>query len=123
MFCNNPPVSKALRTALSVLLMLFSIASFSASSDIQTITIHVVDSKVVGENTIRLVEGDQAQLQWITDKTLQIHLHGYDIEKSIQAQSKTIMQLKAYATGRFPVSVHSHAGAEQTLLYLEVHPR
>jgi FtsP/CotA-like multicopper oxidase with cupredoxin domain len=74
---------------------------------------------------IRVRQGDDVTLRWTADGPLTIHLHGYDIEKTVPvAGEPTIMRFTARATGRFPIEVHraSH-GQEKTLGYLEVHPR
>ncbi len=79
---------------------------------------------------IRVKQGDVVRLQWSTDQPVTLHLHGYDIE--IQAEPGAVRDLAftAYATGRFPVYVHStraragsHAHEESPLVYIEVYPR
>ncbi|MBT4518957.1 MAG: hypothetical protein HOC23_03035 [Halieaceae bacterium] len=58
---------------------------------------------------------------------MEIHFHGYDIEKQIEPGSDTVMTFELIATGRFPVTVHAHSHSgnhgEQTLLYVEVYPQ
>ena len=95
------------------------------------VSIKIIDGNVVGKKTVRLTQGERVALHWITDKTLRIHLHGYDIEKVIKAGDDTVMYIEAYATGRFPITMHgdtqshkhNHHGSEKTLIYLEVHPQ
>jgi hypothetical protein len=61
-----------------------------------------------------------------------LHLHGYDIEKSVAPGAATELTFTAHATGRFPIYVHAQAapgeraesGAEEmVLLDVEVYPR
>ena len=76
-------------------------------------------------NVIRVRMGDVVRLRWTTDATMTIHLHGYDIESEVSPDAATVMSFEAYATGRFPVNLHSghDHGDGSTLLYLEVLPR
>jgi hypothetical protein len=73
---------------------------------------------------VRVRQGDEVTLRWTTDKALTVHLHGYDIEKSLSPRAPVLMRFTARATGRFPVEIHAHGrGGERVLAYVEVHPR
>jgi len=74
---------------------------------------------------IRVRQGDDVTLRWTSDRSLTIHLHGYDIEQKLPVGGEpTIMRFTARATGRFPIEVHgTDHGHEKILAYLEVHPR
>jgi hypothetical protein len=55
---------------------------------------------------------------------VQVHLHGYDIEKDVVPNVVTSFRLTATATGRFPIEIHSKEPLKQRpLAYLEVRPR
>lgn len=81
------------------------------------------------QRVIRVHQGDQVTLRWTTDKPFTIHLHGYDIEKTLSPKAPTTMHFSAKATGRFAIEIHhksehgSDQGEEATIGYLEVHPR
>lgn len=69
-------------------------------------------------------QGDEVTLRWTTDAPLTIHLHGYDIEKTLSPDRPASMQFSVRAAGRFPIEIHPQGrGRERTLGYLEVHPR
>jgi hypothetical protein len=69
-------------------------------------------------------QGDEVTLRWTTDAPLTIHLHGYDIEKTLFPDRPAAMHFSARAAGRFPIEIHPQGrGRERTLGYLEVHPR
>ena len=93
--------------------------------------IAIKDRKVVGSNVVRVLEGQSVELHWTTDETVDLHLHGYDIETKAKPGAPATMTFKAHATGRYPVTAHgfgdshSHGGShsEQTLFYVEVHPK
>ena len=93
----------------------------------QMITIH--HRKVQGKKVLRVKQGDQVELKWQTDEKVDLHLHGYDIEKTATPGKPVIMKFTAKATGRFPVTSHGFGGAKGhshgsgALFYLEVHPK
>ena len=73
---------------------------------------------------VRVRQGDEVTLRCTTDKTLTIHLHGYDIEKQVAPGPPVFLRFTANATGRYPIEAHvSRPGGDRTLGYLEVHPR
>lgn len=82
-----------------------------------------------GERVIRVKQGDTVTLRWTTDEAVTIHLHGYDIERVVKPGTVSEFTVKAYATGRFPITAHGFGErphgkghAETPLVYLEVLP-
>lgn len=76
------------------------------------------------QDSIRVTEGDQVTLKWSSDLPVQLHLHGYDIKQSAGPEKPGAMTFEAYATGRFPISIHGGDGHDhKPVLYLEVYPR
>lgn len=109
----------------------------SQEAKTRVFSLNVINGKVEGENAVRVTQGERVNLRWTTDSPLDIHLHGYDIEMSLEPGVDVTMRLEAHATGRFPITVHgkpseegasdgaashSHDGGERTLIYLEVYP-
>jgi hypothetical protein len=91
-----------------------------------------IEKRQLKDNLKKIVvsQGQQVRIVWQSDETVDIHLHGYDIDLSIEAQLPAEMTFRARATGRFPITSHGfgeqkgqggrlHHGA---LLYLEVYP-
>ncbi len=78
---------------------------------------------------IRVKQGDAVRLRWTTDRPIMLHLHGYDIEKTVEPGATTEMAFTAHATGRFPVEEHKpnakggHSHGEAPLVRIEVRPR
>ena len=71
--------------------------------------------------TVQVRRGDAVELIWSTDRRSVLHLHGYDIEITVDAGKPQTMAFRARATGRFPIEIHG--GRHTVLVYLEVHPR
>src|SRR5690348_13848276 len=55
---------------------------------------------------IRVKQDDVVKLQWTADKRSVVHLHGYDIEKTVLPGAVTDLTFTARATGRFQVHLH-----------------
>jgi hypothetical protein len=78
---------------------------------------------------IRVKQGDAVKLRWTTDRTIILHLHGYDIEKKVEPGAVAEMAFEARATGRFSVEEHKpnakggHSHGEAPLVRIEVRPR
>jgi hypothetical protein len=77
---------------------------------------------------IRLRQGDTVKLRWETDRTITLHLHGYDIEQRVEPGKVAEMTFTAPATGRFPVEIHeAREGGSHTheapVVQIEVYPR
>ena len=76
------------------------------------------------QRVVRVQQGDDVTLRWTTDRSLTVHLHGYDLERKLSPGAPVLMRFTVRAAGRFPIEIHgpSH-GDERTVGYLEVHPR
>jgi len=71
--------------------------------------------------TLQVRRGDAVELIWSADRPSVLHLHGYDIEITVDPRKTETMAFRARATGRFPIEIHG--GRHTVLIYLEVHPR
>ena len=76
---------------------------------------------------IRVKQGDHVTLRWTADAAMEIHLHGYDIEKELKpGANPEVMDFTADIAGRFPVEIHQPEGGgggeEPVILHLEVYP-
>ena len=77
---------------------------------------------------VRVKQGDAVRLRWTSDRPIILHLHGYDIEVTVEPVNVAEMSFLARATGRFPVEEHKphaqggHAHGE-ALVRIEVRPR
>jgi len=60
----------------------------------------------VTDDAIRVRQGQQVRLSWLTDEATSIHLHGYDIQASLTPGSPVVWDFEASAAGRFPIEAH-----------------
>ena len=102
------------------------------NKEMSGITLQIAGGKIKGnKKVVRVKQGDEVKLKLMADKTTEVHLHGYDIEKTVSPGRVTVMAFQARVAGRFPVTEHgSHSHGkkksgghgEKVLFYLEVHP-
>jgi FtsP/CotA-like multicopper oxidase with cupredoxin domain len=87
-------------------------------------TLPLVNGVVAGaSDTIRVKQGDDVELRWSSDKPMELHLHGYDIEAKVGPGKAAVMSFKAKIAGRFPIEPHGQdRGHHRAVTYLEVLP-
>jgi hypothetical protein len=104
---------------------LIVLAVVAASAESRVIELPIRGGALPSElRVIRVQQGDAVTLQWTTDRTLTLHLHGYDVEQRVTPGTTATMRFTAKATGRFSIEIHGSEGRRaSTLAYLEVHPR
>ena len=102
------------------------VAAAGAAGGVQpkVLSFSVVNGAVAGvADTVNVQQGDNLELRWSSDKPMELHLHGYDIEVKVSPQAPAVMSFKANIPGRFPVEPHGQgSGHHRPVLYLEVHP-
>jgi hypothetical protein len=122
--------SRSRRHALGLVLCAIGYASSTARSAAQgdasparRFEFRVEDGRLAkGDKTIRVRQGDNVTLSWTADRTTVLHLHGYDLERTIEPLASTEMSFVARLTGRFPVETHASRG-HRVLVYVEVYPQ
>jgi hypothetical protein len=93
------------------------------------IEVSLQDGKTAKPRTVRAKRGDEVTLRIVSDRTIALHLHGYDIERTAEPDKPAIFSFTAKITGRFAMEEHpsenaktSHAHAP-AILYVEVLPK
>jgi hypothetical protein len=75
---------------------------------------------VSGPAVLQVHEGEQVTLHIRSDRSDELHLHGYDLHAQIKPGETVSLQLTANHTGRFGLELHK---AHTELGALEVYPR
>jgi hypothetical protein len=70
--------------------------------------------------SVQVQRDEVVEFSWSSDRRTDVHLHGYNIEVTVNPGQTQVMPFRARATRRFPIEAH---GVRHVLLYLEVHPR
>ena len=111
------------------MVLLFLAAAQGAEPE-QVFSLSIENRKLAGATqVIRVKQGDTVKINWTTDEPTEVHLHGYEMKKTLTPGETAPMVLKARATGRFSIVSHGFGKSrgkhseEIPLLYLEVHPR
>lgn len=98
----------------------------TADPDVR-IEVRIEARKVVGDQLIRVTQGQIVHMVWTTDEETQIHIHGYEIHIAASPDAAAEVTFEARATGRFPVTSHGfgdeNGKMHQLLLYFEVYPK
>ena len=106
-----------------------SLAIHDAAAEELTFALRIEKGRVPANmQLVRVKQGDVVRLRWSADRRVIVHLHGYDIEKTIEPGAVTEMTFTARATGRFPIAPHipqaaGGHGHGDTLVTIEVYPR
>lgn len=116
---------------LVVVLSIISGQILLAADDALQYELQIEQRKLMGQpQKLKAREGQWLNVRWLSDESLDIHLHGYDIELAVVANKPTMMKFKADATGRFAITSHGNGEVDEfksrrqrrPLIYLEVYP-
>lgn len=112
-----------MRALLAALAMALPLTNAAVAAE-RVFDLTIVHGKLTGgQDTIRVQQNDNVVLRWHCDRSIVLHLHGYEIETRVVPGTVAEMRFEARATGRFPVHVHAaQARSESVLVYLEVYP-
>ena len=92
-----------------------------------TIEVEIRERKVLGDQVIRLTQGQIVKMIWKSDEETQVHIHGYEIHIPTSPEAPAEIMFEAHATGRYPVTSHGFGGEygkmHEMLLYIEVYPK
>ena len=79
-----------------------------------------IREEVMEPSDITVAEGDRVVLRISTDSPLEVHVHGYDIERELEPDEPARLSFEADLTGRFEIEAHE---TEEELGTLVVEPR
>jgi hypothetical protein len=97
-------------------------AAQSSSEEPRRFELRIENGRLAGAaKPVQVRRGEAVELIWSADRHSVVHLHGYDIEVTVDVGKPQTMAFRARATGRFPIELHG--GRHQVLVYLEVHPQ
>ena len=122
--------SLALAGRLLPFYLVLALGAVDASAAELSFALRVENGRVPeGMRLVRVKQGDVVTLRWSVDRSMTLHLHGYDIEMRVEPGATGEMIFKASATGRFPVHAHTEgtsggnrAHEDAPIVYVEVYP-
>ena len=98
-----------------------STASESTNAQSQEKTFDLaIQNGTMTPSEISVSEGDPVTFRITSDRPLEFHLHGYDLEKEVEANQPAELSFDATMTGRFAIEDHNTEAELGTLL---VQPR
>ena len=93
----------------------------TAEAKPQPATVDVRDGKPAGGvKTLQFSSGESARIDLTSNRPGEIHLHGYDLEKTLQPGKTTVVRFKADIEGIFELEDHDSG---QELARVQVSPR
>jgi hypothetical protein len=107
---------------IAICLLLPSEQAMAESTKPNSVDLEIIKRKVTASNnTVRFSQGDQVEIRWKTDETVNLHLHGYNIKATAEPGQSVSMNFLAHAAGRFPITAHNFG--HRAIIYLEIYPR
>ena len=79
----------------------------------------ILGQRILGPDRIVAEQGQQVQIEVLSDRDDELHLHGYDLHFALPAGKAVTLSLRAEHSGRFELELHKQ---HLTLAALEVHP-
>jgi len=121
----NSAITKKNRARLRLvsLLVMATLAGASSIAFSQSLSVDISGGRVKGGETLRVRQGDQVQVRFLSDKPIVLHLHGYDLNVKVVPPEPAFLNFKAEVAGRFPIHEHrTGAGNHRAVLFIEVYP-
>src|SRR5262249_10620086 len=96
-------------------------AAQNPSAQVRRFELRVENARLASPlKALHVERGDSVEIVWSADRRTVLHLHGYDIEVTVDPEETKVMAFQARAAGRFPIEIH---GTRHTVvIYLEVQP-
>ena len=79
-----------------------------------------VENGAMTPDEVEVVEGNRVKLRVTSDEPIEIHLHGYDLEREVAPGEPATLSFEADLTGRFEMEDHE---SEEVLGVLIIQPR
>jgi plastocyanin len=103
-------------------LALAGLATQTSGAEVYRFELRIENGRLSNNlRTIRVQQGDFVEIGWSSDRHVVLHLHGYDMEVTVDSGKNQRLTFRAHASGRFPIEIHGER--HKVLLYLEVYPR
>ena len=120
-----PMMQQRIATYVAAALMTLCLIAAQAVAQSRSIDLVISNGELPRDQRLVAVsQGDELTLRITSDKPVEVHLHGYDLEEKASPRVTASLHFTARAAGRFPIEVHGdRRGDEKVIGYLEVRPR
>lgn len=79
-----------------------------------------IEGGEMSPNEVSVNEDDNVTLRISSDKPMELHIHGYDVEQEVEPDKASELRFEADLTGRFEIEDHD---SEKELGALQVRPQ
>lgn len=106
-------------------LMAFGLTGAHAVAQARSIDLAISNGELPqAQRLVAVTQGDELTLRLTSDKPVEVHVHGYELEEKLSPGITASLRFTAQAAGRFPIELHgARPGDEKVIGYLEVRPR
>ena len=118
-------VQHRIATYVTAPLMLLCLIATQTAAQPRSVDLAISNGELPQDQRLVVVsQGDEVTLRVSSDKPVEVHLHGYDIEEKLSPGVTAVLHFTAAPTGRFPIELHGdRRGDGKVIGYLEVRPR
>ena len=106
-------------TLIALLALFFLLRPESSAPEEQQVAL-AINGNTMSPDEVSVTEGQQVTLQITSDRPIEFHVHGYDLEEEVQPGEPVELMFEAQTPGRFPIEDHD---TETELGALLVQPR
>ena len=93
---------------LVYILIVFTVAACSGSATTETVSIDVsIDGETMRPKDIVVTHNDLLVMNITSDRSGSIHVHGYNLEHSVEQGVRSSFEMNAHATGKFNIAFHN----------------
>jgi hypothetical protein len=103
-------ITSCLLATIFSLIFLVGCSSENTKLSNKTINLVIEHGNLQGKDTVKVNQDETVTFNVTSDQTGTLHIHGYDLEKHIEANKNTSFTVKVSATGRFIIALHSNIG-------------
>ena len=89
----------------------------------KTFDLAIKGASAMSPDQVSVNQGDHVNLRITSDEPLEFHLHGYDLEKELEANEPGELSFDATNAGRFGMEAHLNDQTHEELGDLLVQPR
>ena len=107
-------------TLIALLVLFFLLRPESSAPEEEEQVALAINGNTMSPDEVSVTEGQQVNLQITSDRPIEFHVQGYNLEEEVQPGEPAELMFEATTTGRFPIEDHDTEAELGTLI---VQPR
>jgi heme/copper-type cytochrome/quinol oxidase subunit 2 len=103
-------------TLIALLVLFFLLRPESSAPEEEEQVALAINGNIMTPDEVSVTEGQQVNLQITSNRPIEFHVHGYDLEEEVQPGKPGELSFEAKTPGRFPIEDHDTEAELGTLL-------